>query len=441
MRFDPRPRRILPIAVVALGLLACSRRDGKPAPALAQDEAGSASEVVPPSDGGPRFSRPIAAVRVGDGSTIVAGLVVPSSSIVAARMGADGKAIWSKAVLDGVAWSGGSDLRALPAPGGAAIVWRGLRGGQNVTQMVRLGADGELRSAATSVGAAACATDDALAWLDHGTSGTTHVRVLTWGNPAPLDVLTMGADRDPELVCGAHRLFALGSGEDDVTVTAASALEAGAPTPILRDRDFPTDEEREHDAYTVGDALGIVRMGDSGALAMRELGLGPKADPWRTLGTHIAADDDIVAVDADAKTVSIVYTHEQGDACDGGPALAVRALRASRGEAAPETTLDVAAPACDRDPGPFWTGTIDRSLVVAWAERGHDRGPKSAPVSSLAYRVLDDPSRSSATRIELTAEDLVPAGCDKGHCYAVALVRPPGADGMQAEPVRVIAYP
>jgi hypothetical protein len=70
--------------------------------------------------------------------------------------------------------------------------------------------------------------------------------------------------------------------------------------------------------------------------------------------------------------------------------------------------------------------------------------PSLAPVSGFAYRTLDAPpapSQGAVRRVDLAADDLVPAGCDRSRCYAVALVRPPGADGMQPEAVRVIPYP
>ncbi len=441
--------------VIAVVACACSRHESKPSSGSPPAEQGSVSGGAAGRDVRPRFSRPIAATRMGDGSTVVAGLAVPTSSIIATRVLADGTIAWSKSVLDGVAWTTGADLRALPAPQGAAIVWRGQRAGKNVTQMVRVGAGGDARGTAVDVGPAACATDDALAWLEHGTHGTTKVRALAWSSSVAADVLTLAADRDPELVCGAHRLFALGGGEDDVTVTVAQGLDAGPAAPIIRDRDFASDEEREHDAYTVGDSLGIVRMGDSGALAIREVVSGPPS-AWRSLGTKISPDDDIVAVDADARSVVVVFTHEQGDACAGASALAVKAVRASRvaADGSPEAVIELAPPVCDRDPGPFWTGALEGSFVVAWAERGHrprktepeaGGGLGAAPVTGLAYRTLpNDPAGaapSSVQRVEMAADDLVSAGCDKAHCYAVALDRPAGSDGMQPETARVVAFP
>jgi hypothetical protein len=65
-------------------------------------------------------------------------------------------------------------------------------------------------------------------------------------------------------------------------------------------------------------------------------------------------------------------------------------------------------------------------------------------VSGLAYRTLDQapgPPQSRLQHVELAADELVSAGCDRAHCYAAALVRPPGGDGMQPESIRVIAYP
>jgi hypothetical protein len=343
-----------------------------------------------------------------------------------------------------------------------------------------VGSNAVARDAPFAIGSAACTTDDGQAWLDQGAHGATRLRVWPWEATAPTDVLTIPADRDPELVCAAARVFALAGGEEDVTATRALGGDAGAPVPILRTKDFPREDEREHDAYTVGDTLGLVRMGDSGTLALREWapgGLGP----WRTLQTKIAPDDDIVAVDADAESVVIVFTHEVGEGCGEGAATAVRALRVRRGstDAGPsEAQLELGAPQCDRDPGPFWTGVVGGAVMVGWAERGHaparraepaartsdggaseagdsagsGREASPAPIAGFSYAAVSDAAVDGAgsvpdggkgplaKHVDLTADEIVSAGCDKDRCYAAALIRPPGQDGMEPEAIRVLSY-
>src|SRR5208283_174791 len=92
------------------------------------------------------------------------------------------------------------------------------------------------------------------------------------------------------------------------------------------------DDEREHDAYSIGDDLGLVRVGASGAVALRELPRGGAPGPWRKLKQALATDDDVVTVDGDATATLIVVTHDAEDACaEGGVASdSVRAIRVDR---------------------------------------------------------------------------------------------------------------
>ena len=78
--------------------------------------------------------------------------------------------------------------------------------------------------------------------------------------------------------------------------------------------------------------------------------------------------------------------------------------------------------------------------VASGPERGVASSDKaSAPITGLAYRTLED--GSATQRLAQPAEAVVDAGCDETRCYAVALAREPGGDGMKPEAMKVLAYP
>jgi hypothetical protein len=431
---------IVVTSVLALG--ACKRTGGVPpsadagSPARSQVPAPALSSQAATS---PRFSRPIAATHVEGGGVVVAGLVVPHSSIGVARLAPDGATRWATEILAGVKWSANAALYASAAGESAAIAWRGLRDGGVVTQLVSFSPSGTPRGSPWDVGAAACGTGEALAWIERARGGT-RVRMRAWTAPSPDDVATLPADRDPSVVCGTHRVLALGEGDDDITAVTIDGPDAAAPPRVIvRDRDFSGDEEREHDEYTVGDALGIVRIGKAGAIAVREL-VDQTVSPWRKVAHKLAEADDVVAVDADPHSVLIVFTRDQSSKCSGTAASSVHVLRLERGGEG-ETLLDVAPGECGRELGPFWTGALAGSFVVAWPERSPKGDSKTAPISGLAYRTIVRDALGDLRRVVRASDDLVDAGCDQDRCYAVALVRAPGTDDSLPEAVETISYP
>jgi hypothetical protein len=235
----------------------------------------------------------------------------------------------------------------------------------------------------------------------------------------------------------------LGDGDDDLTLTTFMPGESSAKPPIvaIRDADFHGDDEREHYTYSIGDDLGILRVGDSGSISMREVPRGGAPTPWRKLKHSLSEDDDVVAVDGDAAATLVVYTHETDDACPGvgSTADSVRALRVDRvtGE---ESKLDLARPNCEISPGPFWIAAAPGAPVVAWVERSAKVSPMSAPIRGLATRIL----RADGVRprsIDIQADALADGGCDDRGCFAAALVRDPVTDGMRPAAIAAIAYP
>ncbi len=386
------------------------------------------------------FSAPIAAIRLNH-QLVVAGLVA-AEGVVRVMAPGDGLPVWTVDALRGVAWIADADLKLQPAGDGVALVWRGSLGGNAGTTLVVLGPHGEPRGDAVAIGSGACSTADGVAWLDPRAGATTHVRARRWTDPEARDVLSIPSERAGTLSCGEHVVHVLGDGDDDLTATDFTPGDVAGqpPTLAIRDRDFGDDDEREHEAYTVADDLGIVRIGDSGTISVREISHG-HASAWRRLKHALSENDDVVAVDGDAAATLIVFTRESNEACSETEANAesVRSLRIDRttGE---ESLLLLAAARCESARGPFWIAQGTADPIVAWTERRTKPSPNGAPIDALAFRVLHG-DRPSAGRIDLSADALVEAACDDGGCFAAALVRPPESLGDRPGPVRGLRYP
>jgi hypothetical protein len=324
---------------------------------------------------------------------------------------------------------------------GFALVSRGLEGKGDRT-FVLFGPNGERRDVPVAIGAAFCATADGLAWVDPRPGGALRVQARGWSQSSAREVATIAEDRRPSLVCGEHRAFVLGDGDDDVTVTALTPSEAAANPPIvaIRDADF-RDDEREHDTYSIGDELGILRISEAGSMALREISAEGGPTPWRKLKHVLSEDDDVVAVDGNTSVTLVVFTQEEPDACRGRGATAerVRALRVNR-TSWEESMLDLAPPDCERSPGPFWIGAVAGQPVVAWADRATKVPSADAAIRGLATRLLL-PGATKAGSVAIQADALVDGGCDDSGCFAAALVRPAGSDGMRPAPIAIVPYP
>jgi len=403
----------------------------------------SIASAVTASDGptsDPVFSAPIAAVQIGD-LDVIAGLVA-AEGVVRVIGFREGHVSWKADAPGKVAWAPDAEIKLSPAGDGVALVSRGLNAKSERTLLL-LGPHGEPRSEPLDIGAAFCATGDGLAWVDPRPVGPVRVRSRSWSQTEASEVVTVAADRRPALVCGDHEVFVLGDGDDDLTLTTFVPGESTAKPPIvaIRDADFHGDDEREHYTYSMGDDLGILRVGDSGSISMREVPRGGALTLWRKLKHSLSEDDDVVAVDGDAAATLVVYTHETDDACPGvgSTADSVRVLRVDRvtGE---ESKLDLARPDCEISPGPFWIAAAPGAPVVAWVERSAKVSPLAAPIRGLATRIL----RADGVRprrIDIQADALADGGCNDRGCFAAALVRDPGTDGMRPAAIAAIAYP
>jgi hypothetical protein len=436
----------------------CGSKSAGPSTSVSDSAPPSAPR---PSSAGPAppdlsvFSAPIAAARVGH-ADVVAGFVA-TAHVVRVMAIVGGSVTWSVDALQGVRWAPDAELRLGPADGGVSLVWREPHADRVVRQLVLLGPQGEPRGAPVEIGASFCSTADGVAWIDPRPTGAARVLARRWSDRESREAVAVSADRDPALVCGSHAVYVLGDGDDDLTATSFVPGEAAeAPQIILRDADFGEDEEREHDTYAIGDDLGLVWMGASGAVAVREIPRGQRPGPWRKVKETISPDDDVVAVGSDADAALVVFTHDAEEACAGigSTSESVRLLRVGRKGGA-ESVLDLAPPDCAHSLGPFWIAPSPNAATVAWVERATGLAPKAAPIVGAALRTLS-PRGITARHIDVAADAVSDGGCDELGCSLVALVRPPSptpeggarteggvsaGDGMQPESIAVVAYP
>ncbi len=407
---------------------------------MAPDAGATSAASSPSASLSPaRFSRPIAAVEVPPGVTFVAGLVVPRGAIAVTLLGPDGATRWTREVIPGVTWSANATLSVLRSREGAVVVWRGLHGKEETTLAAAVDVDGKVQGELFAVGAAPCATDVDLAWVDHGPKGTWQVKARGPGAGGPTVALTLPEDREPVLYCGPHSVFGLGDGDDDVTLTTFRAGARSATMRVIDDADFRGDEERSHELYSVADALGIVRVGQGGTVAVREVTADHRS-PWRRMGRKLTEGDDVTLVDADSHVATLAFTRDTSAAGDVTGTSSVQALAWDRAGTR-EASYELAAPDPSRVRGPFWSGAVTGGVVIAWAERPSRGRPGDAPIMGLTYRVVALDALGESHHVDRRADELVDAGCDDVHCYAVALVRAEGEDGGQAEAAEVLRYP
>lgn len=432
--------------VLAAGCTCGAKSSGAPS-ALASASGSAARAADSARTGAPGtaplslagFSVPIGAARAA-GVDVVAGLVATDGVIRVVGV-TDGKPAWAVDALEGVSWSRESELSLRPGPdGGVALVWRGMRAGKLGRALLLIGPRGELRGEPTEVDAAFCATLDGVAWI--APSGASRVMTRTWSAPSGRSVLTVGSDRDPALACGDHAVVALGDGDNDLTAASfIPGTPVQGPTVVIRDADFGEDDERDHYAYTIGDDLGLVRIADSGAVALRELPRGGTPTPWRKLKQVIPPDDNVVAVDGDASATLVVSSRGSDEGCPGvgSSAESVHALRVDRKTGA-ESLLDLAPADCDRSPGPFWIAAAPRGPTIAWVERATKLATNAAPIVGVSTRTLAADG-TTPRRIDLQADAVKDGGCDDHGCSLAALLRSADSDGMQPGTIQVIAYP
>lgn len=419
----------------------CGRSsDGDGASGASSNEPGIVETSGSKDDSGANgavFSAPIAAAHASGGEVLVSALDVPAKAIRLLRIGQKDDVVAQRTVFDDVKWTSDADLKVLIVGGGAAVTWRGLLHGRLGRSLVIVGADLVAKGPPTDVGGASCATREAIWFTDgkraHGRSWTG----ASIGAELP-------KDKEASVVCGATRAFAFLEEDDGTSLLPLGSSDGGSgrasPVALLREADFGDDEQRERSEYTVGDEVGVVRLGASGALAYREVKDG-SAGSLKKAHTKIPHDDDVVAVDASPKVLGIAFTQDASAGCPDGQASArVSALRIDR-STGEESTLELSSGMCAREVGPFFTGAVGDGVSVAWVERVPVAGKPKAPIVALAHAFVPSTGPAQTVkRIDVAADALVDAGCDADRCYAVALERKPGTDGMVPGPVKVLRY-
>ncbi|MGH7282896.1 MAG: hypothetical protein ACRELY_15335 [Polyangiaceae bacterium] len=395
--------------------------------------AASASAAVSRAQGPAIFSAPIAASHGAAGVVYFAGLVAARNVFELTKIQPDGSTAWSVDAVSDVHWSSDSDVRVFASPGGGAFVLgRGTRGGKLVREIVSVDASGKLRAPAEPMKSDACATADGIATLRESGEHATIVLRDFAGSP-PRDLFSLHAAGDHELVCGDHAVFG-------VTHDDALTLERSGAAPVVLANDH--DDAEDVEEVAAGDDFAAVSMHDD-ALSLRSV-IGDKADAWKKIG-KLPAGADIAVLDADARDLYVIYTEEthEGSCVGGGSPSKLSAMHVPR--AGGDAHLHAFSTlTCDSDDGPFFTGFLRKNgtsrFVVAWPER---RAPGSgeAPISALAYVTLDADKVSDVERLTLNADAITEAGCDDDACYAAALMRVEGTDGMVPGPAKILRYP
>jgi hypothetical protein len=379
---------------------------------------------------------PLAAQHVG-GDVLVATLDVTKGAVRALRIAPDDKVTADRAVLSDVAISNDSDLKLAAAAEGAFVTWRGLRGGKLVRELVGLGADLEPKGAPIETPAASCAVGEGL-WSSNGSEAT----LRRWPGAGGPTKQKLPADKDTSLLCGPHRAYAV-IDEEDRTAFLPLGAEAGAPVTLLREHDFGDDEQRELAEFAVGSDVGVVRLGGSGSLALRELRSGSPSGLHK-LKTAIGRDDDVVAVDASPRMVLIVYTVDDAgepDSADSGAAAVssctkVGAIRVDR-TTFEESSIELAPARCGFELGPYFTNALGDGVAVAWPERSGGAGRPRAPIVGMVHTVVASAGTPAIERMPQSADAIVDAGCDDQTCFAAALVR---REPSEPAEVKILRY-
>ena len=427
-----------------------SESPGDDAGAAATADASDDVAVAAAEHGEPGgLSAPIAAARGDHGDVVVAGLDVPARAIRVQRISDKDEVLADRTVFEGVVWSSESELKVVPAAAGVAITWRGLRAGKLVRQArdPRRGSGADRRRPRRLGGV----VRDARCALVHRRQAGA--RTAVDGQPRALRSAEGQGCRARLRLASRVRAPRRGGGDvgRDVRRRPLEKSDAGVDagvspvTQLLKESEFGDDDQRERSEYTVGDDVGVVRLGASGAITLREV-RGGAPGPLHKLRTAIGRDDDVVSVDASPRIVVIVFTEDVSDSCakDGGTTTVgstrVKALRIDR-TTFEESIVELSPGMCAREVGPFFTGAQGDGVSVAWVERVPIAGKPRAPIAALAHRVV--PAAGPApelARVDQAADALVDASCDGTRCYAVALARRTGMDAMVPGLAKVIRY-
>ncbi len=410
------------VALVPLLVLSgCNSCGSKTTPTEGGASSASASATAASTATPPELSLPIGGDVAPDGSVYVAGFVAARKAIVLARYDAAGALVSVGDAFTAAEWASGTELRVFSGTRGAAVAFRGVvatKQGQHVRLM---------DPAAKPVGDAfdvdgiPCATKDGVVGLGGG-----HVVTHPFDGAAPK--IGPAAEADDALACGDARAYVLDEGDDGLVVRP---IDKDVKTNVAHgDGD---DEPREHPAFTVGDELSVFVVTTGGALKIAS----PFDAPVKDVG-KLHDDEDLVAVDGDAKRALVVYTKDDTTRCGADGLVSDVHLSEIPRDGSKPVSSDVVKGGCDVDLGPFWIGAAAGKTVIAWGERDGKRSKGAPPVTGLGYRVLGE---AAPQKVALSGEDVTFAGCSATKCWAVSLERPTGTDGMVPGKARLIPFP
>ena len=240
-------------------------------------------------------------------------------------------------------------------------------------------------------------------------------------------------------------------------VLAGRGRPRGRPLVAIRDRDFGDDDEREHEAFTVGDdlehrarrrsraRLRCARLRTAHASAVAP----PQARPVR--GRRHRRGRRRRGVDArrlHARGGRPVRGERVGgpDACARCGSIGRRARSRRRPSRRPTATATA---------GPSGSPPPPAAPSSRGVAAGRRPRPNAAPIDSLVYRVLeaDDPSACDSALASLERADSrgprarsmrtrsSTRAATRPGCFAAALVRGPDNDGGRPEAIRALRYP
>jgi len=433
--------RWLGVACVVLGV-SCRPRVARPSGDAGGDANDSSAGELARA---PRFSRPVAALRV-NGATAVVARDRATALLTFTKFGDDHRAAAAvplPAGLDEPELLGSSfDLGLLARATADAADGRAL------LRISLAGDAGSGRTEAATVGSAACSTADGVYSLSREATG--------WrGSFFPLT--EVAADKEGPLlagraqatiVCGQHRAF--------VVLSAAGELRAAAWTPSAHevhpvDLPKPPSSGAEEDTLmaAMGDKLVIAKLERS---TLHTLVWPDEGSDWRRAEAAGLQGLALEALEPGQGQLGLLFvrTTARAKGCprtDVADAVAEVALvDAVSGQFvhAPES---VETWRCGAEPGPFFSGWADGNFLVAWP-RGADAACVRAGVrrGGLGYAEVDrQTGRAHVGRVMRPAETIVEAGCDAMKCYAVALTRGAdacgAADGPDSGRLEIISYP
>lgn len=431
-------RRTWILAFAAFAGCTCKRPGGSEPGASASVSAAPSASVIQAQAAarGPfRHSLPLAATVSREGVVVAAALAVKDKSVDLLTFSPTEPKV--AAAMVPAAWKSDAELRFFGHEGTAQVLlFRGEVDGQVGRFATWLDAAGAVAKKPAMVGAGACLAGASLYWVD------AQGQLRSRGPDGEQKSLRLPAVDDPQwsLVCGTADVWLSSDGDDGLSVTKVTGAKShGKLEAAFAATDLDPDNTREVHALADGDHVAFVGLGSAGKVLWR-----PRREAVpRVLQSTLGEGDDVVALDAHDGGLLAVFTREaQTDAGDRGEVCqAVSAVVVGKDR---ERVISLASAGCGRTRGPFFVSALgDGRRMVSWVERRSNKGLGLPAVAGLGYAVVaGDTDAASGGFLTFESDGLVDAGCFRGRCAAVGLIRPAGAtDDAQPGAVEVRWYP